>query len=299
MGRRGLTAPEVPMNELRQNVSQWRDDLAYRSYRPTAGEGTDKIRRRLIFIIGASGSGTTMLTRILSRPKEVIPLGGNYDEIPRSNPRAAFLGRVFKACTKTLWDRKAGFEVHEEARRKLRAVVEDLFELDVFTDATSILHKRSAPFLLSDRYRPDLLDLFDLFENPRLIVVYRDPKASTYSSLRRGFSRNLRQSAVICEEQLTYLNSQIAGLDAGSYTLINYEAFCEQPIEIIEGVAKFAGLEAFVLKQATRDENVAPGRIDRWRTSLGPEEVKYLDHFFSDRRQEQWSLLAAQGISRG
>jgi hypothetical protein len=236
-----------------------------------------------------------MLTRILSQPRQVIGLGGNYDEIPAGSQRARHLGRVFKECTRHLWDRKSGFAEHSLAGEKLFSVVEDLFGLDVFSDATCILHKRSAPFLIGDRYRPDLLDLFELFSDPRILVVYRDPKSSTYSSLRRGFSENLRQSAVICEEQLTYLNAQLRALRPHTYLIINYEAFCKQPLEIVAEVARFCGLDQEALKQATLEEGVTPVQIDRWRKSLSAEDVAFLDGFFSQQRQAQWSLLSGMG----
>ena len=40
---------------------------------------------RFVFVVGAQGSGTTVLTRILSGPECAIALGGNYVTIPRDD----------------------------------------------------------------------------------------------------------------------------------------------------------------------------------------------------------------------
>jgi hypothetical protein len=276
---------------LRRLSPLW-DAYLYSNYRLSAPIARKKIDHGLIFIIGASGSGTTMLTRILSSPADVIGLGGNSDAIPRDNQKAVRLARIFKQATKNLWDRKAGFEVHGKAKQVLRTVTDELFELDVFQKATRLLHKRSAPFGIGDRYRPDLLDLFELFADPKILVAYREPRASTYSSLRRGFSENLRQSAVICEEQLTYLNAQIHSLDKGSCMVLNYEIFCAHPMECIADLASFCQLDRDELRQATLAENVTPLQIDRWRKALPPSDVEYLDSFFSETRRSQWPLLS-------
>ena len=95
---------------LRQLSPLW-DAYLYGKYQVTISKGNPKIGHGLIFIIGASGSGTTMLTRILSSPPEIIGLGGNFDSIPKDNKKAVRLARIFKQATRKLWDRKAGFEV--------------------------------------------------------------------------------------------------------------------------------------------------------------------------------------------
>jgi hypothetical protein len=280
------------MRAMLRRLSPLWDAYLYHNYRTSVPVSEKKIDRGLIFIIGASGSGTTMLTRILSSPPYVIGLGGNSDTIPKENQKAVRLARIFKQATKNLWDRKAGFEVHGKAKQVLRAVTDELFELDAFQKATRLLHKRSAPFGIGDRYRPDLLDLFELFSDPKVLVAYREPKASTYSSLRRGFSRNLRQSAVICEEQLTYLNAQIQSLGRQACMVLNYETFCAHPMECIEDVASFCQLDQDELRRATLAENVTPLQIDRWRKALPNKDVEYLDSFFSEARRSQWSLLS-------
>jgi hypothetical protein len=273
-------------------LSQARDKFLYRAYQFDKNVEPQKITQGFIFIIGASGSGTTMLTRILSEPEEVIGLGGNFDPFPKEQRRARALGRIFREATKKLWDRKADYNTRNAATQALFHIVNDFFNLDIFNHATHILHKRSAPFLPGDRYRPDLSDLFEIFYSPKIIVIYRDPKESTYSSLRRGFSKNLRESAVICEDQLTYLNAQIATLDKNTYRVATYENFCTHPVETAVRLAEFCELPVEKVRQSTLNEKVTPSKLGRWRTLLSAEDVQYLDVFFDDRRQSQWSLLS-------
>ena len=273
-------------------LSQIRDKFLYQTYQYNKNADIRKITQKFIFIIGASGSGTTMLTRILSEPKEVIGLGGNFDLFPKEQRRARVLGRIFREATKKLWDRKTDYKTRDSAKQTLFYIINDLFNLDIFNRTTHLLHKRSAPFLPGDRYRPDLSDLFDIFESPKIIVIYRDPKESTYSSLRRGFSKNLRESAVICEDQLTYINAQIATLDKKTYRIETYENFCTYPVETAVKLAEFCELPLEEIKQATINENVTPSKMGRWRTLLSAEDIHFLDYFFDDRRQSQWPFLS-------
>jgi hypothetical protein len=273
-------------------LSRTRDIYLYWTYKPLTPHKNEKIKKPLIFIIGASGSGTTMLTRILSKSQEVIGLGGNFDEIPREDKKARNMARLFHEGTRRLWDTKTDFKAHWDAKRTLYSIINDFFKLDAFVNATHFLHKRSAPFWWSgDRYRPDMTDLFDMFEDIKVIVIYRDPKSSTYSSLRRGFFNNLRESAVICEEQLTYINAQIQWIDIKSRMIINYEEFCEHPVKMIKDIAAFCKLDQETLIQATLDENVKPTQIDRWKNSLSREEIDNLDAFFNEIRIAQWHSL--------
>ena len=82
--------------------SQVRDKILYQTYKYDKTTDIQKITRKFIFIVGASGSGTTMLTRILSEPKEVIGLGGNFDPFPKEQRKARALGRIFREATKRL-----------------------------------------------------------------------------------------------------------------------------------------------------------------------------------------------------
>lgn len=258
------------------------------------GRNHDRSLRRnyqFIFIVGVSGSGTTMLTRILSSPDTVIGLGGNYNTIPNSDETAHLLATQFNKVTADLWDRKATHKQYQRAKSNLLLIIDSLLRLKNYSHASHILYKRSAPFNLGDQYRPDLSDLFDLFENPRIIVLYRDPRASTFSSFRRRFAENLRQCAIICEEQLTYLSSQLATLDHNYYRVISYQDLCSQPETLIKQLAEFCQLSVDILLRAAEKENIEPGRNERWLQALDPSEIDFLIKFFDTRRLSQWTSL--------
>ncbi len=252
----------------------------------------DKLNYPFTFIIGASGSGTTMLSRILCSPSTVIGID-DFKDVPISDKTARFVADKFKIITQTLWDRTATTDEYTKAKLAFFQIVDDLFELEFYKRANHLVHKRSAPFFWGDRCRPDLSDLFDVFANPKIIVIYRDPRESTYSSLRRGFGKNLKHLAVICEDQLTYINTHLGLLDKSIYKIITYEDLCAHPIEIITELAEFTQLPLEELKQAAIKENVTPTKIGRWRQALSSQEVNFLDGFFNERRQAQWSILCS------
>ncbi len=251
-----------------------------------------KLHHPMTFIIGASGSGTTMLSKILCSPRQVIGID-DFKDVPITDAAARAAADRFKIVTQVLWDRESSQAQYQRAKLAVFCSVEELFGQEAYTDARYLVHKRSAPFFRGERCRPDVSDLFDIFESPRIVVLYRDPCESTYSSLRRGFAGNLKQCAVICEDQLTYIDSQLATLDKASYKVITYEALCSRPLEIIPQLAEFTGLPLEELKQATIDQKVTVAKMGRWRQLLLPEDVSFLDSFFDARRRAQWPILSA------
>jgi len=80
-------------------------------------------------------------------------------------------------------------------------------------------------FLKGNRYIPDILDIMELFKEVKIIVMIRDPKQSSYSALRRGFSSDIKKCAIVCHINLTLLIATIQSLE--NVLVINYNAFCE------------------------------------------------------------------------
>lgn len=246
---------------------------------------------RFVFLVGIQGSGTTLLTRMLSRTDCAIALGGNYVTIPRNDPEAFALVEQFDEANAALWDRKAGHERHAELRRELRRIVDSLLRLPRYSAVSHVLYKRSAPFFGGDRYRPDLADLLQAFADLRVIAIYRDPRAATCSALQRGYAENLRQCAVISDEQLTYLAAQLATLDPERWRVISYEGLCAEPRANLEMLAGFCGLPVQDVLGALEVEELKRGLNERRRIELDQAGRDYLDAFFDARRLAQWSLL--------
>lgn len=246
---------------------------------------------RFIFIVGASGSGTTLLSRILSSSNGSICLGGMYWTVSPEHRQAWLLMKTFNQAITWLWDRHGTVENYNRARRLLPIIIQEFLRQPEYNNRKQIIYKRSAPFNYGDRFRPDLSDLFTLFPHVQIVVIYRNPAASTYSSLRRKFAENLHHSAVITEEQLTYLSAQLATIPVGRYYLLSYEAFCRQPLQEIEPLATFCDLPLADLKQAIEKENIKSTENEKWRQELDPIEVSFLESFFDTRRLRQWPLL--------
>jgi hypothetical protein len=170
-------------------------------------------------------------------------------------------------------------------------VIDRLLSLHNYTHMSHVVYKRSAPFFPGDRYRPDLSDLLDAFADLRILVTYRDPRASAFSSFRRKFFENIKQCAVVCEEQLTYLSAQLATLAPHSYRVISYEGFCSQPQVWVERLAEFCGLPVHALLYSAERESIRPDTNDRWQEELDPSAKDFLIKFFDARRLSQWRLL--------
>jgi hypothetical protein len=238
-----------------------------------------------------------MLTRILSGPSTCVGLGGNHISVPESDEEATALVQRFNAATIRLWDRKAESPVVSEAGREMVEIIDRLRDLPAYRDVTHVIYKRSFPFGYGDALRPDLSDLFSLFDDVRLVVTYRDPCASTASSWRRNFGPTLRSCAVVTEEQLGYIAAQLSTLDPADYLRYRYEQFCVAPEPTLRRIARLCQLPEDLLLEQARSENVRPDRRESWRADLGPEEVAFLERFFDDRRRRQWALLGQERVS--
>lgn len=246
---------------------------------------------QFVFIVGVSGSGTTLLARILSAPPGAVCLGGNYISIADEEHEALALAQAFNDATQVLWDRHAAAAAALAAKRRAVEAVRGLTAVPAYRNLTHLIYKRSAPFMTGDRYRPCLHDLPDMFGNARILAIHRDPRASTVSSLRREFGSNLRQCAIVTEEQLTLLSAQIAAMNDGRTLCFAYEDFCADTASLCRRIAEFCGLSADRLIEAADAAAVEPGRNHRWRQDLAPSEIEFLDGFFSVARRRQWPML--------
>lgn len=247
----------------------------------------------MVFLTGASGSGTTLLTRILSSPSSVMTIGGKHRAIKRDGSDLFRQASRFNRLTKWMWDRTATVEQYHKARRELSPTLAWIQAHERAASITHFLFKRSAPFYNGDQYRPDLLDLIELFPQIKIVLVYRDPRASTYSSFRREFAENLRYASVICAEQLTYLSAQLAALPSEQVHVIGYEAYCADPLPMTRALAAFLGIDAAgtdEMLRAVEAEKVDPTTNDRWQRECDSDEADFLNRFFG-ARQPLWGAL--------
>lgn len=247
---------------------------------------------RFLFLIGASGSGTSMLSRLLGAPANSVCLGGSDVSVPRSERVAYRLVKQFQKANDHVWNRWGPADRAEQGRRQMLEMIDRLLAMPGYDQVDTVVFKRSAPFHRGDRYRPDLRDIDRMFPDYRILVIYRDPRASTASSFRRKFADNLRACAVITEEQLTCVSAQLATFPDDRIASFGYEAFCREPTAYIDKLAAFCGLEAAPLQEAIAGERVAPDRIDAWRKRLDAPAAAFLDEYFDERRCSQWSHVS-------
>ncbi len=223
----------------------------------------------LLFVAGVEGAGHHMLREVfsdfLSQPT-VVDKGDYYplllqrwDTLDERLPRTAVVN-----------------ELQRIVKTYAAAGVQFLFE------------DTSFPFNLprNPLRRPDLCDLMDLvgsWLNVRVLVLYRNPISTVYSTLRRGFSSNPALECRITENSHLYLAAQLQQLDPAIYRTVIFEEFIERPEVFLAALGDWAG--------------IAPERLtagaSRIRPSTGLKQIpartkSLLDSFFSDKRRQQW-----------
>jgi hypothetical protein len=242
-----------------------------------------------IFIAGAEGSGTTLLLRILSAPTACASLGGNYLKIPPTSG-ARHLVDEFRVGNAISWDGRLSESERSEGQRKWHAAWNKIVASDAFSGVQHFLFKRSFPFGVPHGQRsPVFRDITKLVDTAHFVVIYRDPRASTYSALRRGFDQDLRQLANICSEQLALLSIQARS--SPGVRVVAYSEFCSRPETTVDPLIQAFGLDQGEVYYAIKQELPDSLLIDRYRRELSPDQLKWLDEFFDDRRREQWAFL--------
>lgn len=244
------------------------------------------------FIVGVEGSGTTMMARILGSAENAEVLLGNYRSLnvaPHSD--LARLMRMLNRSSAQMWHRKASVQEVASAQESFVAALSELMACDDLRGVSHLFLKRSAPFNIGDDYRPDLFDVVDLIPEVKILVMMREPCASTYSAYRREFVENIRHGALICEMQLLLLEGRLSQLDASQFMMLNYDLFCSAPEMIIPDIERFFGLASGSLNAGLANEEVTTIKKSMWREELPMDEVAYLSRYFDSRWRRQFKLL--------
>ena len=256
--------------------------------RPGGAPG-DPDARKFAFVAGAEGSGTTMLLRLLSFPRRCVSLGGNFIKYP---PEARGLVGTFDASNRQLWDRKLSFAGHQDGRERWHRAMEAILESPLFADATRFFFKRSFPFNMPrDQFAPDLWDVYDLWPDVQVIVIYRDPRAAAYSAFRRGFDTDIRRLAVVASEQLTWLAGQVRAVGRERVAVLSYSELCSDPLRVLGPVAALCDLPFDEIRAGVEAEGLKTTADERWARELDAAHVAWLNEFFDTRRRRQWELL--------
>ncbi len=209
--------------------------------------------------------------------------------------QAAALATAFERSNAELWDQQTSLDRHEAARRELFSTTQDILSSDAFSTTTHLVLKRSFPFgHPHGRRSPDLFDVLDLPGDVRIVSVYRDPCAATYSAYRRGFDDDLRRLARSCADSLVRLAAQTSVVDPSRLIQVSYARLCRQPALVLGELGKFCGLHDAELQDALATERLIPEADMRYASELSPSEVGWLQTYFSPERRRQWLALTGQ-----
>lgn len=248
-------------------------------------------KKRLIFVAGAEGSGTTLLRRLLAAPDFCATIGRDIAKMP-DHPDARTLFSAFEQISQVLWDRAQPLAEHERARQEWSRLAATMASSPAFAGVTHFVIKRSFPFTGSPyRFCPDLWDLVDLPIETRIVAIYRDPCAAVYSAFRRGFDTDLHRLAVRGANFLMILASQLRAIAPERRLIISYADLCRAPEAVFERVAPFCGLPAAPILAAAQAEGTHADADLRYRKELGADEAAWLDAYFDRRKRAQWDIL--------
>ena len=255
------------------------------------GELTGASGKRLIFIAGAEGSGTTLLRRLVAAPDGCASFGRDIAK-NLDHPEAMALFTGFEAVSRRLWDRLLTLPEHEQARQEWHRIAALMAASSGFAAATHFVMKRSFPFgPTQERACPDLWDVLALPIEARIVTIYRDPCAATYSALRRSFDTDLHRLAVRCANHLIFLAGQMRAIDPARRRIISYPALCAAPAAVLEPLAEFCGLPAAPMLEAASAEGILGDTDRRYASELAPSDVAWLEGYFSPDRRRQWEIL--------
>lgn len=252
---------------------------------------TQTSNKRLIFVAGAEGSGTTLLRRLLAAPDCCASIGRDIAKLP-DHPGARPLFAAFEAASQKLWDRAQPLADHQHAQQEWHRLAAEMATSPAFAGVTRFVLKRSYPFG-GEQYRfcPDLWDMVDLPLELRVVAVYRDPCAATYSALRREFDTDLYRLAARCANFLNVLAGQLRSIEPARRHLVSYAKLCAVPDQVFPPLARFCGLLEAPIQNAARAEGLLPGADRRYADELPPADVAWLEGFFNARRRAQWDIL--------
>lgn len=251
--------------------------------------------KRLIFIAGTAGSGTTLLLRLLSSPPKCASLGGNFIKAPH-HPDARKLMSRFTNATTRLWDRAVSHHDHDLAKHEWRGAFGEIVNSPHFADYDCLIFKRSYPFSIPyGQYVPDLSDVLELSTDVRIVAVYREPCAATYSALRRKFDSDLRKLAVICDEQLEIICKQVGAADPARVMTIRYSDLHKHPPRVLQSLATFCDISFDELARGASSEKIYATADSRWMAELSKEHSDWLVQYFDPSRVSKWSVLLGEG----
>lgn len=203
-------------------------------------------KKKLIFITGNEGSGTTMLSRFLSQPEFSISLTAfSY------SAGYHWQSWIINSCTKKMWNiegkEKSGNTPSKKAVSDalLKMVIRDIL---IQRKVTHVALKRSYPFG-DNKHFPLLKDLFDCSSWVKILIMNRDLKACAASVLRRRMVKTIKQAAHRVKYGRLKLMSELKSVDEKFYMIISYEDFIKDPLGLCNKIENFIDYPAKSLQK--------------------------------------------------
>lgn len=226
----------------------------------------------LLFVVGASRSGTTMLSRILGRNKELFGLqelhyfgdiwDPNSDDTAMPVDRATEIAAIlFSRQRKDVWGGAPEAEDYAAARALLDGISSVSYS-DLFRRLAKSLAERSAkniPVEQTPRNIYYVTRLLEIYPSCRIVEVVRDPRAVLYSQRQRWKMRSLGARNVPIKEvvrvwlnyhastmSLLWLKAVASGFAVegnARVKRVRYEDIVNKPEQTIKGICVFLGIE--------------------------------------------------------
>ena len=246
--------------------------------------------KKFIYITGSSGSGSNILAKVLSKLDTVLGVGETHINFDH------FTDIKFNEANRFAWDRHADFEQHDYHIERLKEILKTFEKIKSVEDTTHIVFKRS--IMNGDRYRSDIKDLLEHYPEAKVLIMFRKPEASSYSSFRRRLGENLRHCSILQDEQLTLLSKNVSELPKEKCMVISYSKFCLNPNNYATKISDFCELPLDDIKNSISNIEIDKSKIDRWAVSVGAEKAARLSKFFLPRISHWSDILKREIESR-
>ena len=211
--------------------------------------------KNLIFIAGIEGSGTTLLDKLLSEPKNSISIThSDYLklEISRLKGKVAknhnmsliqyyqyiFTAKKFNRLVNKIWQ----FPYISNHYKK-NQILRHLGNLKIQESINNIVIKRSFPSGKEGIIFPNLDDLFSISKNIKIIHIKRSLKENASSILRRKFVSTIEDAITRVKKADRLIESQLIHVKKSEVLTVEYRNLIENKYYVLDKLEKFLGLK--------------------------------------------------------
>ncbi len=234
----------------------------------------EKFEQRVVFIVGNSRSGTTMMMRVMNNHSELHSINEPhfFEKIwtPKDEGKRVSREEAFEVFASLFTCQRAGFfepvrkHVHkykDEINTLIERIGDDLTRLHIYNEfleneATS--HEKITPCEKTPQNVYYLKEIFRHFPNARIINMVRDPRAIMLSQKRKWLRRSLGASFMTRREvlrlRINYHPYAVSKLWKGAITAsepfqkdervftVRFEDVVDSPKETMSSICEFLSI---------------------------------------------------------